>query len=229
MPHITSILGNEPGIQYQGVTDKTGSTGSTPISNIFVGKFKRGRLDKPMTITKANIRGMLGYDPKNLDYVAVQDALDTNIESIQVLRVKESSNSGSTVVPIGCAGATAKMGAQILSDGGTYFLYVNDDQFSNTKIFRGDDFKNYLWNVHGVVLTALDANWQPVQNVDGYYNGAEGARFENTSNQYVRIRIEIVDASDPSTFESPVNPSAAFVPQDGSHNAYLSFCLAPAP
>jgi hypothetical protein len=87
MPHITTILGNEPGIQYQGVTDKTGSTGSTSINNIFIGKFKRGRLDQPMTITKANIRGMLGYDPKNLDYVAVQDALDTNIESIQVLRV----------------------------------------------------------------------------------------------------------------------------------------------
>jgi hypothetical protein len=90
MPHITTILGNEPGIQYQGVTDKTGSTGSTSINNIFIGKFKRGRLDKPMTITKANIRGMLGYDPKNLDYVAVQDALDTNIESIQVLRVSEN-------------------------------------------------------------------------------------------------------------------------------------------
>lgn len=87
MPQITSILGNEPGIQYSGVTDKTGSTGSAPINNIFVGKFKRGRLDRPMTITKANIRGMLGYDPKNLDYVAVQDALDTNIPSIQVLRV----------------------------------------------------------------------------------------------------------------------------------------------
>ncbi|WP_454667850.1 hypothetical protein [Acinetobacter calcoaceticus] len=87
MPHITSILGNEPGIQYSGVTDKTGSTGSAPINNIYIGKFKRGRLDRPMTITKANIRGMLGYDPKNLDYVAVQDALDTNIPSIQVMRV----------------------------------------------------------------------------------------------------------------------------------------------
>jgi hypothetical protein len=235
MPQITSILGNEPGIQYQGVTDKTGSTGSASINNILIGKFKRGRLDRPMTITKANIRGMLGFDPKNLDYVAVQDALDTNIPSIQVLRVNgepinngNTGNNGDTVIPIGCANATSRMGAQILSDGGTYFLYVNDDQFSNTRIFRGDDFKNYLMNVHGVVLTAVDAAWQPVANVNGYYNGAQGARFENTSDKYVRIRIEIVDASEPSTFEIPANPSASYIAQNDNGYPYLSFCLAPA-
>ncbi|HCH7479132.1 TPA: hypothetical protein NM870_003778, partial [Acinetobacter baumannii] len=143
---------------------------------------------------------------------------------------KEETNisGGNVVVPIGCANATSKMGAQYLTDGGTYYLYVNDDQFSNTKIFRGDDFKNYLMNVHGVVLTAVDAAWQPVANVNGYYNGAEGARFENTSSNYVRIRIEIIDAGDPSVFEMPVNPSASFVAQNDNGYPYLSFCLAPA-
>jgi hypothetical protein len=90
MPHITKIIGNEPGIQYQGTQDKTGTTGAAPINNMIVGSFKRGRLDRPMTITKSNIRGLLGYDPKNLDYVAVQDALDTGIPSIQVLRLHTS-------------------------------------------------------------------------------------------------------------------------------------------
>jgi len=40
-----------------------------------------------MTITKANIKGLLGYDPKNPDYVAVQDVLDTNVPSVQVVRI----------------------------------------------------------------------------------------------------------------------------------------------
>lgn len=228
MPHITKIIGNEPGIQYQGTQDKTGTTGAAPINNMIVGFFKRGRLDRPMTITKSNIRGLLGYDPKNLDYVSVQDALDTGVPSIQVMRINGSGNSGG-VVPIGCADATSKMGAQILSDGGTYKFWVNDTLFNDTpKIFRNDDFKDYLLSVHGVVLTALDEAWQPAVSENGYYNTAVGARFENTSSNYVRIKIEIIDASAPNVFEMPANPSAMYQNSIGPDNAYLAFCLAPA-
>lgn len=87
MPYITKVLGNESGIQYQGVNDKTGSTGTAPINNIIVGSFSRGRTDKPMIITSDNIRSTLGYEPTNPDYVAVQDALSTGISFVQVLRV----------------------------------------------------------------------------------------------------------------------------------------------
>lgn len=91
MAYITKVLGNESGIQYQGVNDKTGTTGAAPINNLIIGRFKRGRLDQPMVITSDNIRSTLGYDPSNPDYVAVQDVLDTNIPSIQVMRVYLSS------------------------------------------------------------------------------------------------------------------------------------------
>ncbi|MEQ1324919.1 hypothetical protein [Acinetobacter soli] len=87
MAHITKVLGQESGIQYQGVNDKTGTTATQSINNLIVGRFKRGRLDQPMVITAENVRSTLGYDPSNPDYVAVQDALDTNIPSIQVMRV----------------------------------------------------------------------------------------------------------------------------------------------
>lgn len=100
MPHITKVLGNESGIQYQGVNDKTGNTGATPINNMIVGHFKRGRIDQPMTITAANIRAVLGYDPSNPDYVAVQDALNTNIASLQVMRVSEATVPQSPVLRI---------------------------------------------------------------------------------------------------------------------------------
>jgi hypothetical protein len=52
-----------------------------------IGKFKRGRIDKPMTITNANIKALLGYEPRNPDYIAVQDILDKDIPSIQVVRI----------------------------------------------------------------------------------------------------------------------------------------------
>jgi len=86
---------NESGVQYQGVNDSSGQTGSFPVVGLMIGKFKRGCLDKPMTITKGNIKGMLGYDPKNPDYTAVQDVLDTNVPSVQVIRIKGSDSGGS--------------------------------------------------------------------------------------------------------------------------------------
>ena len=93
MTYVTEILDDEVGIQYQGVKDSSGRTGSYPIIGIMTGIFKRGRFDKPMTITNANIRGMLGYDLKNPYYVAVQDALNSGIPSVEVLRLASSNKT----------------------------------------------------------------------------------------------------------------------------------------
>ena len=49
-----------------------------------------------MDIHLGNIRGQLGYDPKNPDYIAVQDCLDTGVPSVQVLRVKGGDESGNS-------------------------------------------------------------------------------------------------------------------------------------
>ena len=90
MPHETEILFNEAGIQYQGVNDASGGTGAYPIQGLIVGQFKRGRLDKPMTIHRDNIKAMLGYDPKNSYYTAVQDILNQGVPNVAVLRILSS-------------------------------------------------------------------------------------------------------------------------------------------
>ena len=98
MPHITKVLGNEVGIQFDRVKDNTGSTGTAPINGMIIGQFKRGRTDKPMIITSANLNATLGYDPDNSDFVAVQDALKTNIPYISVMRVVQE-NVDCTLLP----------------------------------------------------------------------------------------------------------------------------------
>jgi len=86
--NTTKILGEAVGIQSQGVVDKTeAQTNEGLTSAVIVGRFLRGRTDKPMTIHQGNIRGQLGYEPNNLDYIAVQDCLDTGVPNIQVLRI----------------------------------------------------------------------------------------------------------------------------------------------
>lgn len=90
MPHVTTILGNEVGIQYQGTRDASSLTGAAQVSGLIVGQFKRGRLDQPMTITLENVKGTLGEDLDNPDYLAVLDALAGGVPSVQVMRVSNA-------------------------------------------------------------------------------------------------------------------------------------------
>lgn len=83
-------LGEAVGVQHNGIVDKTETSRSGMGDLLMVGYFKRGRVDKPMTIHLGNIRGQLGYDPNNADYIAVQAILDTGVPSVQVMRVVDS-------------------------------------------------------------------------------------------------------------------------------------------
>lgn len=82
------IIGAAAGFQVGDIIDNTaGSITPTLTNGLIIGRFKRGRTDLPTVITQGNIRGELGYDPTNPDYIAVQDCLDTGVPSVQVLRL----------------------------------------------------------------------------------------------------------------------------------------------
>ena len=84
----SKILGEAAGIQYQGVKDESevNQTGGL-TTGYFVGRFKRGFMGKPFTVTKDNFQALLGYDPSNPDYLAVEDVFNRGVPSLQVLRV----------------------------------------------------------------------------------------------------------------------------------------------
>ncbi len=87
MTQFTTILDQESGIQFGGVRQTGGEPGINPVNGLIVGYFRRGRFDKPMTITNSNIRGVLGHDARNPYYRMVQDALNEGVDSVQVLRI----------------------------------------------------------------------------------------------------------------------------------------------
>lgn len=104
--NTTNILGEAVGVQYQEIQDHSETdVGSILTSALIIGRFKRGEVGRAMNIHQGNIRGMLGYDPKNLDYIAVQDCLDAGIPSVRVLRVAEAAIG----FEISCAGATDRV------------------------------------------------------------------------------------------------------------------------
>ena len=78
MVQTVKVLGEAPNIQFSGVEDKSGTNPILGGANgLISGTFRRGRLDKPMRITNANIRAELGHDKDSPSYQAVQNALDT--------------------------------------------------------------------------------------------------------------------------------------------------------
>lgn len=90
MTLTTTQLGDAVGVQYAGVRDLSEVSTSLRLTvGVIVGRFKRGKFYQPFEVTLQNLRARLGYQPNNLDYVAVQDALDTGIPSIWVMRIGE--------------------------------------------------------------------------------------------------------------------------------------------
>ncbi|WP_227606122.1 hypothetical protein [Acinetobacter seifertii] len=203
MPHITKIIGNEPGIQYQGTQDKTGTTGAAPINNMIVGSFKRGRLDRPMTITKSNIRGLLGYDPKNLDYVAVQDALDTGVPSLQVIRVYlEDCNCENDSYYLSNINDLTRS----IENGNVIYTLQINNQF----------FKAIAFGVTSTsILEGLDNLWEneaintQMQGVLSYYKGLGNngeLSIQNLTNECIKINLTagLVHSGTITNINSPV-------------------------
>ena len=92
----SKILGEAAGVQYQGVKDESEVNQSGGITTGYlVGYFKRGFMGKPFTVTKDNFQALLGYDPSNPDYLAVEDVFNRGVPSLQVLRIGSFVDSGS--------------------------------------------------------------------------------------------------------------------------------------
>lgn len=89
----TKTLGAAVGIQRSGVIDKTESTSLPSADNgLIVGKFKRGRTNKPFRVTSSNYQALLGYDPTNPNYNTVEDALKQGVSEIWICRT--GANTG---------------------------------------------------------------------------------------------------------------------------------------
>lgn len=109
----TKILGDAVGIQRGDVIDNSETTVLPSLANgVMTGHFKRGRQDKPFKVTSSNYRSLLGHDPSNPSYLAVEDAFKRGISELSILRVGGMDGSvgdggggdgtGGVVPPIQC-------------------------------------------------------------------------------------------------------------------------------
>ena len=189
--NTTKILGESVGIQRQDIIDRTEEQTADGLTGaVILGRFKRGRFDAPMEIHLGNIRGQLGYDPKNPDYIAVQDCLDTGVPSVQVLRVKESIENAI------CVGATKKITLGSINEGGYYDVVINKIHSYRIVGFRDgrDDLKS-VFAQYGIEVKPLNSAFEEVISNGGYYNEVEYASFFHPANNHVDVKIATVDAN----------------------------------
>lgn len=94
----SKTLGAAAGIQRQDVIDNSETTVLPSLNKaVMIGRFKRGRTDKSFTVTTTNYKAMLGYDPSNKSYLAVEDAFKRGISQIDIMR---TGNSGVPAQPV---------------------------------------------------------------------------------------------------------------------------------
>ena len=84
----SKILGAAVGIQRQDVMNKSKKTPLPSLTNgVIIGRFKRGRMDKPFLVTADNYKAMLGCAPLDKSYVIVEDAFNRGIEQLYIRRI----------------------------------------------------------------------------------------------------------------------------------------------
>lgn len=223
----TLIAGEAPSIQYQGVGDRSESrVVSLPTNGLIIGKFRRGRLDKPMWITAANIRARLGFDPDNPAYLAVADALDMGIGGVLVMNLLSDQSGGSD--DDGGTGGTGGTGGSGISCVGA-IPWAELDSYG--------DAASFMMKVDGVLVAgqgaALSFDAYQTANHPQFSIYSFGGTYSIHNNDSVEHRIEIIPVSPnpaypPLIRQSPlysggvVNPTISIDPQ----TKIISFCLA---
>ena len=130
-------------------------------------------------------------------------------------------------VVLGCEGATSQITLGMMTNGGMYEVYVNEQLIENsTGLFEGrsdyDSIATILARDHNIQLTGLTADLSV--STDPYKNDIEIGRFKNLGSDYVKIGIKIMDANPITSQYPPLNPTFPGF----SENYPVSFCLAPA-
>lgn len=90
---LTKHLSGEVGIQIRDIVSDDIPIGNQTNLLMIIQDVPRGRVDKPMTITQANIHQKLGRRISSQYLQAVQDVLDVGLASVSVLRIIDDNET----------------------------------------------------------------------------------------------------------------------------------------
>ena len=148
----TKILGDAVGIQRQDVIDNSETTVLPSLANgVIAGHFKRGRMDKPFKVTSANYRSLLGHDPSNPSYLAVEDAFKNGVSELSILRTGSTSGGAGAGGDGGSDSNTPKINflkliseiIRVTPDINAGIVYKINDEPIRASIFQNPEHAHY--------------------------------------------------------------------------------------
>ena len=169
----TKVLDAAVGVQRQDVIDKSETTVLPSLANgVVAGHFKRGRMDKPFKVTAKNYKALLGHDPSNPSYLAVEDAFKNGINELSILRVGQAGGAGIKCVANFAEVISPPYNPELKVDkfvtvsrnGGAFKTYkINDpsEGMSFAENFFGSDGKKVIFFDYPYGATRLDASSIP--------------------------------------------------------------------
>lgn len=180
----TKILGDAVGVQRGDVIDNSETTVLPSLANgVITGHFKRGRMDKPFKVTASNYKALLGHDPSNPSYLAVEDAFKNGVNELSILRV------GGTGVA--CIASHALVSESLDSEFGEWITVSrNGGEFKSFDLNGDDDYEPFARMVYlgqdGKSLAFLDYEYQIDPEVLGGGQMLDG-RYEREELYYYTL------------------------------------------
>ncbi|MGP4716907.1 BspA family leucine-rich repeat surface protein [Psychrobacter sp. T6-6] len=199
----SKTLGSAAGIQYQGVIDKTETSSLPSLANgVVTGKFKRGRMDKPFKVTPSTYQALLGRDPSNPSYLAVEDAFKRGISQLSVLRTGSSaSGAAKPAIPVNT---------------GTVIFSVESYENSSS------EYPVYIYIEDPVGDWSLTESGEVIADSTGFTaNGIEVDIYDGGVDMYLKIA-----ATEVKNFELDATAVYVDISYDGNHTETTSDPLA---
>ena len=121
----TKILKAAVGVQRGDVIDNTESTKLQNVTNgIIIGKFKRGVMGIPFKVNEGNFSAILGRDVANPSFLAIEDALNSGLSEVWVMRVGSSYKRADVSGLDNCLSKVARDDDMSVGEDG----YIPDDE-----------------------------------------------------------------------------------------------------
>lgn len=182
----TKILGDAVGIQRQDVIDKSETTVLPSLNNgVIAGHFKRGRMDKPFKVTSANYRSLLGHDPSNASYLAVEDCFKQGVSEISVLRVGQVGGAGGG----GGGGGATDWG--LLPRVSSVSIFNKDGYMNGSYLYFSIEINGVLYNAEKLDLSNYDNLSVELRDLVSFSLDSGGTMYvsANVDNTELKVRL----------------------------------------
>lgn len=201
-PVFTRQLGSQPGIQLNPVRDRTqgGVLGTFDQTAAIVGRFTRGRIDRPFRVNRSNFMQMLGKPASvslsllNEAYVHVYEALQRGAREVVVsrLNVAAAALSWATFTSGSTSNFAASSTAPTTGTLGVKHLACHNDGIivkvhADTKLVSGSPVANDM-----VTVKVCDASGQELLTMKGSLTPTSVDEF-NQSNYLPDVSASITD------------------------------------